>query len=128
VVLPPIIAVLLMATVVLFPVGLALLFVVWPVMAFLGWLVGSTWIGEWILRKAGRDAPERRPYLGVTLGLIVSTLLSLVPVVGVLIALFGTGGVTIAGWRMLRSPAPAPMAPAPPMPPMPPAGYPPYGG
>ena len=134
VILPPIVAVLLMATVVLMPVGLALLLVVWPMLAFLGWLVGSTWIGEWILRVAGRDAPERRPYLGVTLGLIVATLLSLVPLVGAIIALFGTGAVTRAGWRTLRSPEPppiapmAPMPPFPPMPPMPPAGYPPYGG
>ena len=128
VVLPPIVAVLLMATVVLIPVGLALLIVVWPWLAFLGWLVGSTWIGERILRAVGRSAPERRPYLGVTVGLIVATLLSLVPVVGAVIALFGTGAVTMAGWRMLRSPETPPMAPVPPYPPMPPAGYPPYGG
>ena len=110
VLLPPIVAVLLMVTVVLLPVGLALLLIVWPVLAFLGWLVGSIWIGEWILRRAGRPAPERRPYLGVTLGLIVSTLLSLVPLVGVVVSLFGMGGVTLAGWRMLRQPA-GPVAP-----------------
>ncbi len=118
VLLPPIVAVLLIATVVLLPVGIALLLIVWPVLAFLGWLVGSTWIGEWILRTAGRPAPERRPYLGVTLGLIVATLISLVPLVGVVISLFGMGGVTLAGWRMLRQPA-GPVAPT---------GYAPVGG
>jgi hypothetical protein len=78
--------------------------IVWPALVFVGWLVGSTWIGEWLLRKAGRPAPERRPYLGVTLGLIVATLISLVPLVGVVISLFGMGGVTLAGWRMLHRP------------------------
>jgi hypothetical protein len=100
--LPPIIAVLLMVTVVLLPVGLVLLLFVWPALAFLGWLVGSTWIGEWILRTSGRPAPERRPYLGVTLGLIVATVLSIVPLVGAVISLFGMGAVALAGWRMLR--------------------------
>lgn len=105
--LPPIVAILLMATVVLLPVGLALLLVAWPVLAFLGWLVGATWIGEWILRTMGRPAPERRPYLGVTIGLVVATLLSLIPIVGAVISLFGLGAVTLAGWRMLRgSPGP----------------------
>jgi hypothetical protein len=104
VVVPPFIAVLLMATVVLLPVGLALLLIAWPVLAFLGWLVGAIWIGEWILRVGGRPAPERRPYLGVTLGLIVATLVSLIPLVGVVISLFGMGAVALAGWRMLRRP------------------------
>jgi hypothetical protein len=101
-VLPPIIAVLLMLTVVLLPVGLVLLLVVWPALAFLGWLVGSIWIGEWILRVSGRPAPERRPYLGATLGLIVATIVSIVPIVGAVISLVGMGAVTLAGWRMLR--------------------------
>lgn len=101
-VLPPIIAILLMLTVVLLPVGLVLLLVVWPTLAFLGWLVASIWIGEWILRVSGRPAPERRPYLGATLGLIVATIVSIVPIVGAVISLFGMGAVTLAGWRMLR--------------------------
>jgi hypothetical protein len=100
--LPPIIAVLLIVTVVLAPVGLALLLIVWPMLAFLGWLVGSIWVGEWILRTSGRPAPERRPYLGVTIGLIVTTILSLVPLVGAVVSLFGMGSITLAGWRMLR--------------------------
>lgn len=113
--LPPIVAVLLMATVVLIPVGLALLLVAWPVLAFLGWLVGATWIGDWILRTAGRDRPERRPYLAVTIGLIVATLISLIPLVGAVISLFGMGAVTLAGWRTFRTPeSPAPVA-GPPM-------------
>jgi hypothetical protein len=119
VIVPPIVAVLLMVTVVLLPVGLALLLIVWPVLAFLGWLVGATWIGDWILRTAGRDRPERRPYLAVTIGLVVATLASLIPLVGAVISLFGTGAVALAGWRMLRTPESVPMpAMQPPMPAM----------
>jgi cytoskeletal protein CcmA (bactofilin family) len=117
--LPPIIAVLLIVTVVLLPVGVVLLLFVWPALMFLGWLVASIWIGEWILRTSGRPAPERRPYLGVTIGLIVATILSIVPLAGALIALFGMGAVTLAGWRMLRQ-GEADVPPA--------AGYVPVGG
>ena len=126
VIVPPIVAVVLMATVVLLPVGLALLLIVWPVLAFLGWLVGATWIGDWILRTAGRDRPERRPYLAVTIGLVVATLASLIPLVGAVISLFGTGAVALAGWRMLRTPETPPVAPvlAPPVAPP----YAPYPG
>lgn len=102
VILPPIVAVLLMISVVLLPVGVVLLLVIWPTLAFVGWLVGATWIGEWILRSAGRPAPEHRPYLGVTLGLLAATVISLVPLVGAIISLFGLGAVALAGWRMLR--------------------------
>jgi len=118
-ILLPIVAVLLMITVVLIPIGLLLLVVVWPLLAFVGWLVGATWIGEWILRTAGRPAPERRPYLGVTLGLIVAWITGFIPFVGMVISLFGTGAVVLAGWRMLR----APRTPAPG-----PGGYVPVGG
>ena len=100
--LPPIIAVLLIVTVVLMPVGLVLLLFVWPALMFLGWLVGSIWIGEWVLRTTGRPAPEHRPYLGVTIGLIAATILSIIPLAGAVIALFGMGAVALAGWRMLR--------------------------
>ena len=117
--LPPIIAVLLIVTVVLLPVGLVLMLFVWPALMFLGWLVASIWIGDWILRTTGRPAPERRPYLGVTIGLIVATILSVVPLVGAVIALFGMGAVTLAGWRMLRR-GEATVPPA--------AGYIPVGG
>ena len=111
VLVPPIVAAILMATVVLLPVGLALLLIVWPVLAFLGWLVGSIWIGDWVLRTAGRDRPERRPYLAVTIGLVVATLLSLIPLVGVVISLFGTGAVALAGWRTFRGTGAAAGAP-----------------
>ena len=55
----------------------------------------------------------------MTLGLIVASLVSLIPLVGVVISLFGMGGVAIAAWRMLRQGEPAaPIVP----------GYAPVGG
>jgi hypothetical protein len=55
----------------------------------------------------------------VTIGLVVATILSIVPLAGALIALFGMGAVTLAGWRMLRQ-GEADVPPA--------AGYVPVGG
>jgi len=111
-IVPPIVAVLLMATVVGLPIGLGLLLFAWPMLAFVGYLVGAIWIGEWILRKSGRPAPERRPYLASIIGLVVAMLLSLFPLFAALISLWGMGGVTIAGWRTLTA------RDAPPMPPV----------
>ena len=55
----------------------------------------------------------------MTIGLIVATISSVVPLVGAVIALFGMGAVTLAGWRMLRRGEPT-VPPA--------AGYIPVGG
>ena len=109
VLLPPLLLIVLAATIVGLPLALSVLFVVWPALAFVGYLVAAIWIGEWLLRAAGRRQETERPYLGAVVGLVVAGLLSFVPLVGAVISVFGLGAVTIAGWRTLaggRSAAP----------------------
>ncbi len=130
-------------------VGLPLaiiLWLLWSVVVFLGQVVVATWIGERILPRA---RTTNRPYGAAFLGMIILILLSWTGIVPLLAGIFGTGAVTLAGWRMLRGggvpPVPpgygegwgqpmyvAPPAYAPPPyapPPPPPGGpWPPQGG
>ena len=58
----PVVAILAMITIIGAPLGLAVLFMVWPAAAFAGYLVAGIWIGEWLLYRGTSERPER-PYL-----------------------------------------------------------------
>ena len=110
-ILPPLVAVLAIVTLVGIPLGLGLLLVVWPMAAFVGYIVGALWIGEWIQgRRRLSEAPlPDRPYSAMLIGLAVAFLLGFVPLVTAIISLFGLGAVTLVMWRTLRgrrTPAP----------------------
>jgi hypothetical protein len=113
VVVPPILAVLAFATLVGIPAGLGLLFMVWPALAFIGYIVAAIWLGEWLLNR-NRPESERpeRPYLAAVAGLFVAFVIGLIPLVAAVISLFGLGAVVLASWRTLRS---RPVAAAPPV-------------
>lgn len=98
---PPLLIVALALTIVGLPLALSLLLLIWPTLAFVGYLVAAIWLGEWLLARAGRTQPAERPYLGAFLGLIVAGVLGLIPIVGAVISIFGLGAVTVAGWRVL---------------------------
>jgi hypothetical protein len=101
VVVPPIVAVLLMVTIVGIPVGIGLLLVVWPLVAFVGYIVAAIWLGEAILgRREGAARPER-PYAAATIGLIVAFVVGLIPLVTAILSIFGLGAVVLAAWRTL---------------------------
>jgi hypothetical protein len=101
VVVPPILAVLAMATIVGIPAGLGLLIVVWPLVAFIGYVVAAIWLGEWLLGR--RDgARAERPYLAATVGLIIAFVIGLIPLVTAVLSIFGLGAVVLAAWRTLR--------------------------
>jgi hypothetical protein len=79
--------------------------------AFVGYIVGALWIGEWIEgRRRPPEAPlPDRPYSAMLIGLAVALLLGFVPLVTAIISLFGLGAVTLVMWRTLRgrrTPAP----------------------
>jgi len=107
VILLPILAILLMVTVIGAPLGVGLLIVALPLLVFAGYLVAATWIGSWIFRRTSlvaEPAPER-PYLPVVAGVVVLTLIGLVPVLsiaGAVAALLGFGTVIRLLVRTLR--------------------------
>lgn len=112
----PIVAILLMISVIGLPLGLSVLLFVLPTIFFVGYLVGAIWMGEWLLGRGGRPAAER-PYLAAFVGLIIGGILGLVPLITAIISLFGLGAMTVAGWRMLvgrgGQPQPQPFQPRP---------------
>jgi hypothetical protein len=109
-IVPPVVLILLAISVVGLPLAIGGLLFVWPALAFVGYLVAAIWIGDWLLKAMGRTVSVERPYLAVFLGLIVTTILGIVPIVTGIISIFGLGAVTIAGWRTLSGgsrPAPS---------------------
>jgi hypothetical protein len=142
-VVPSIVIGILFATIVGIPLAIVVA-LLWGVVVLLGQIVVGTWIGERILPRA-RTA--ERPYGAAFLGVFILILLSWTGVVPLLAGIFGTGAVTLAGWRMLRGGgtppvppgygdqygqpyqvAPPPYAPPPYAPPPPQGGWPPQGG
>jgi hypothetical protein len=89
-------------TVVGAPIGLALLFVLLPALAFLGWLVAAIWIGDWLVASTRGSREPGRPYLAAVLGVIVLALVGMVPFVTAIATLFGFGALLLAAWRILR--------------------------
>jgi hypothetical protein len=102
-ILIPIVAVLMMFTVIGAPLGLAILFMVWPAAAFAGYLVAGIFIGEWLLYRNAAERPER-PYLAAVVGIIVLAVISVIPFVGAIASLFGFGAVLLFAWRTFRHP------------------------
>jgi hypothetical protein len=103
IVLPPIVAALLIVTVVGIPAGIGLLVVLWPALAFIGYIVAAIWLGEWLLGRRNPEAtPADRPYGAAAIGLLVAFIIGLVPLVSAALSILGLGAVVLAGWRTLR--------------------------
>jgi hypothetical protein len=103
IVVPPVAAVLLMVTVIGIPAGIGLLVVLWPAVAFIGYIVAAIWLGEWLLgRRSPEAAPAARPYAAAAVGLVVGFVIGLVPFVTAILSILGLGAVVLASWRTLR--------------------------
>ena len=98
----PVVGILLLMTVIGAPIGLALLFVVLPALAFLAWLVAAIWIGDWLIAGTRGSREPGRPYLAAVVGVIVLALAGMVPFVTAIATLFGFGALLLAAWRILR--------------------------
>lgn len=103
----PLVAVLAMVTVIGIPTGLGILLVMWPALAFLGYLVGAIWIGEWLLSRRAGYVPAERPHMAAVVGLVVAFVLGLIPLLSAIISIVGTGAVILAVWLTWRGRRPA---------------------
>jgi hypothetical protein len=102
----PILAVLLIITVVGAPLGVGILLMVWPLVAFIGYLVAGIWIGDWVLRRMAPEPVAERPYKAAIVGLLILAVLGMVPMLAIISAiasLFGFGAVLLLAVRTLRS-------------------------
>jgi len=102
--LPILLIVALFVTVVGAPLGFAILFGVWPFLAFVGYLVAAIWVGDWILVRTSPGVHRERPYLASVIGMVVLGVLNIVPFVAMLATLFGFGAVLVLAWRVFRAP------------------------
>lgn len=108
----PILGVVLLVTLVGIPLGLGVMFMLLPALAFLGYLVAGAWIGLLILNR-GKQAPAH-PYREVLLGLLLLQIAFALPGLGFiafpLLSLWGTGAIAYRVWSGLRGTAPTPAA------------------
>jgi hypothetical protein len=116
----PVVAVLLMVTVIGIPLGLAMFVFLMPALWFLGYLVAGAGLGFAVTRLWSKADYTARPVLPVLVGLIIFQMVGLIPAVGGLVVflagLAGGGALVYRSWRILRGTgapravaAPAPM-------------------
>jgi hypothetical protein len=107
------------ATIIGAPIGLAMLLIGLPLLAFVGWLVAAIWIGDWLLGRRG-PVEAKHPYKAAFLGTVLLGIAGILPFVTAIATLFGVGAVVLAAWENLRPADPEPVA----MSPEAPAGWP----
>jgi hypothetical protein len=94
------------------PIGLAMLLIGLPLLAFVGWLVAAVWVGDWLLGRRGSYVAEH-PYKAAILGVVVLAAAGLLPLVSAIATLFGVGAVVLAAWGGFRPATPAPVSASP---------------
>jgi hypothetical protein len=101
----PIVAIFLIATIIGAPLGIGILIGTLPLVAFIGYLVAATWIGEWIVRNTVSGTPPERPFLAAVAGVLVLEAIGLIPILTIVVAiasLLGFGAVIRLAFRALR--------------------------
>ena len=102
-IVPPLLAVLLVISIVGIPLAVGVVFFAWPAMAFIGYIVAAAWVGEWLLETTrGHAVGRERPYLAVVVGLVVLFVAGIVPLLTAILSFLGFGAVVVAGWRTVR--------------------------
>ncbi len=117
---PVVVAVFAIATIVGAPLGIGLVLFVWPIVAFLGYLVAGIAIGDWALERTRPDPIRERPYLAAVVGIVILQLITIIPPLAAIASFVGYGAVVLLGWRTLRGGSaagavatPRPLSPAP---------------
>jgi hypothetical protein len=106
----PIVAGLIIFTLVLAPTGLSVLLVLLPVLFLLGFLVIGAWLGSYIVKPVSQG----RAIGATVLGVLILALVSLIPFVAVVVALagmLGSGALVARALERTRSGTPAPELP-----------------
>lgn len=103
----PMIAVMLVPTLIGLPMGIGYFVFVLPSLWFLGLLVTGTWVGDQMLGRIRGRVETTRPWLAAMLGVGTLLLLGRLPFVGaavfILVAL-GGGTIALTTWRNVRGP------------------------
>jgi hypothetical protein len=108
---PLVIAAILFITVIGAPLGLGILFGLWPIVGFMGYLVTGIWLGDWVLRRSSPAQARERPYAAAIIGVLMMELMGFIPPLVGIASLFGLGAVLMLAWRTYRSEEPGPGLP-----------------
>jgi hypothetical protein len=100
---PIVFLVLLTVTVIGAPLAFGIAFGLWPLAAFIGYLVAGIAIGDWIVGRLSPTVTRERPYLAAVVGLVVLEVVGILPLVSAIATLFGYGAVLLLAWRTLRA-------------------------
>ena len=112
----PILAGIIIITIIGAPLGLGILIFLMPALAFLGYLVAATRLGS-AITGALKQPEAGRPILAVVLGVILLQIILLIPILGAIIALlaaiWGAGSLVYVAFRAAggRDITPAPEQP-----------------
>lgn len=100
----PLLAGLLLVTLVGIPAAFTVWFAVMPIFGFLGYIVVGIWLGELMV---ARDGGEGHPYLAAFVGTAVLVLAGVIPglgwIVGMLASLLGGSALALLAWQAFRS-------------------------
>jgi len=95
----PLLIVILAVTIVGIPAALAVAILALPLVWFVGSLAVSVRIGDWVLLKSRGRVEAHHPLVAAFVGMIVVGILSVIPLVGFVIASVGAGAVALIAWR-----------------------------
>ncbi len=100
-------------TVVGIPTAILLAVVVLPLVWFLGSLTVAVRIGDWVLLTVRGRTEAYHPLLAAFIGTVIIGLLSIIPVIGFLLATVGAGAILVLAWGAAFGEAPRTPTPAP---------------
>lgn len=95
----PLLIAALAVTLVGIPTALLVAIVVLPIVWFVGSLTVAVRIGDWLLLRTRGRIEADHPLVAAFLGTLVVGILSIIPMVGFLVALAGAGAVVVIAWR-----------------------------
>ncbi|MGZ8515512.1 MAG: hypothetical protein ACXWXA_10775 [Candidatus Limnocylindrales bacterium] len=102
-VVPIVLVMVLTVTVVGAPLAFGILLGLWPIAAFLGYLVAGIAIGDWILAKTSPGVVRERPYLAAVVGIVILQVMGIVPPLSAIATFVGFGAVLLAAWRVITA-------------------------
>ena len=104
----PLLAILLMGTIVGIPVALGILVVLLPALGFLGYLAAGIRLGDYVIGRVRGSEEAWHPYLAAVVGLGLLLLAGLIPLFGSVItplaSFLGAGALALVAWSAILKP------------------------
>jgi hypothetical protein len=99
----PILGILVLFTLIGIPLGLAIIFVLIPLLWLLGYIVIGAHVGLWLRARMGQTSPGSGIIWATLIGLLILQVVSLIPFIGGLIGLLaGTYGAGVLVLHLIR--------------------------